>query len=190
MSDEFAEVAGDGVDVPRDAPFVVVEDGDKSLGSVRQVVQGLKGNAVGQCGVADDGHYVFIAAATVTRRANSERSRKSGARMSGAVAVMLALGAHRKAAQAPRAADGAKAVPPVGQQFVHIDLMAYVPDKFVLRRLESVMERDGQLDHAQIRAEMAAIPGQAFDEFQANLLRQLLELLQCQFLDLRERDDH
>src|SRR6266478_124256 len=190
MSDEFVEIAGNGADVLRDAPLVVVQDGDKTLGSVRQVVQCLKGNAVGQCGVADDGHHVFIAAAPVTRGANSERSRKSGARMSGAVAVMLALGTHRKAAQAPRAADRAKAVPPVGQQFVHIDLMAYVPDKFVLRRVEDVMQRDGQLDHAQIRAEVAAIPGQALDEFQANLFRQLLKLLQCQFLDLRRRAHH
>ena len=55
------------------------------------------------------------------------------------------------------------AVAPAGEDLVRIGLMADVPDDPVLRRIEDVMQRDGQFDDAEARAEMAAGDGNGVD---------------------------
>ena len=88
----------------------------------------------------------------VARRRHAERGGKRRARVARAVAIVLAFRAQRKAVQAVRGADGVEPVFAAGQQLVDIDLMADVPDKFVLGRVENRVQRDGQFDHAEIRA--------------------------------------
>jgi hypothetical protein len=57
-------------------------------------------------------------------------------------AAILAQARHRLAAS--------------GQDLVGIGLMADIPDQLVARGVENGMECDGQLDHAQCRAQMPA----------------------------------
>ena len=76
--------------------------------------------------------------------------------MGGAERVVFALRALGEAGQAAALAQGADAVAPAGEDLVRIGLVADVPDQAVLRRVEDVVQRDGQLDHAQAGAEMAA----------------------------------
>ncbi len=104
--------------------------------------------------------------------------------MTRAEAVVLAFRAQHEAVEAIRLADGVEAVAPAGQQLMHIGLVADVEDKAIGRRIENGVQRDGQLDHAQIRPEMAAGLGQNGDEFVANLLGQLGKLLHRYFFDI------
>ncbi len=122
--------------------------------------------------------------------AHAERGRKRRAGVPGAVAIVLAFGAQSEAIQAVRRADGVKAIFASGEQFVDVNLMADIPDEFVLRRAENTMQRKGQLDHAEVRPKMAAVLRQHRDQLVADFFRQLMKLLQRQFLDVLWFTDH
>jgi hypothetical protein len=182
VRDDLVQVAGDGADVLVDAPLVVVEDADEFFRGGRNVVQRLVGNAVGQRGIAEDAHHVFVRALLVAGGAHAERRGKGGARVARAVAVVRTLGAQGKAVQAVRLADRVEAVLAAGEQLVDVALVAHVPDKLVLGRAEDLVQRDGQFDDAEVGAEMAARLGEGLDEFLADVRRQLLALFQRELL--------
>ncbi len=60
--------------------------------------------------------------------------------------------------------DGVQQFAPPGQHLVRIGLVTDVPDQPVIRRIEHVVQRDGQLDRAQARGEMAAPRADALDQ--------------------------
>ena len=190
MGDEPVEVGGDGADVLGNAPFIVVEDADELLRRVRDVVHRFERNAVGQGGIAKDRHHVFIAAALVAGGADAQGGGKRGAGVRRAVAIVLALRAQGEPAQAARAANGVKAALAAGQQLVDVNLVAHVPEKLVLGRVEDVMQRQRQLHHAEVRSHVPAVLGQHGDEFMPDLLGQLLQLIQRQLLDVRRAVHH
>ncbi len=70
---------------------------------------------------------------------------------------MNALRAEREAIQTIRGADGVKTVLAPGQNLVDIALVADIPDKLVFGRVKYRVQRDGQLDDPEVRAEMTAI---------------------------------
>ena len=58
-----------------------------------------------------------------------------------------------------------------------------------MRRFENAVQRDRQLDHAEIRTEMAAGLRQDFDQFVTHFLRELRKILFAQRLDVGRRTD-
>ena len=70
----------------------------------------------------------------------------------------------------------ADAVAPAGQDLVRIGLMADVPQQPVARRVEDRMDRDGQFDHAQRRAQMAAGDRDRIDGLGPQLVGELTQL--------------
>ena len=96
--------------------------------------------------------------------------------MGGAERVVLALGTTREAGQAAALADGAHAVASPREDLVRIGLMADVPDQPVAGRVEGVVQRNGELDHAESGAEMAAGDGNGIDRFLTQLIRELPQL--------------
>ena len=127
---------------------------------------------------------MLVAAPQIARRGHAERGGERRARMAGAVAIVLAFGAEQEAVEAVGLADGVEAVAASGKKLVDIGLVADVEDEIVRRRVEDAMKRDGQLDHAQIRPEMAARLGQNGDEFLAYFLGQDGEFVQREFFDV------
>ena len=97
--------------------------------------------------------------------------------MAGAERVVLALGALAEARQAAGLAQRADAVAAAGQDLVRIGLMTDIPDQPVGRRVEHVMQRDGELDHAEAGAEMAAGHGHRGDQLLSQLFGELLQLV-------------
>ena len=67
------------------------------------------------------------------------------------------------------------AIEPAGKHLVDVALVADVENELVARGSEDAMERDRELDHAEIRAEMAAGLREHFDQLVAHLLRELRE---------------
>ena len=67
-------------------------------------------------------------------------------------------------------AQGTDAVAPAGQDLVRIGLMADIPDQPVVRRVEHVVQRDGELDDAKAGAEMAAGHRDGVDRLGAQLV--------------------
>ena len=77
-----------------------------------------------------------------------------------------------------------KTVFPAREEFMDVGLVAHVPDEFVFRGRENAVQCDGQFHDAQIRAEVTAVTGESGDEFMADFLRQQLQLVQLEFLDV------
>ena len=63
-----------------------------------------------------------------------------------------------------------------GQDLVGIGLMTYVPHQPVVRRIEDMMQRDCELDHAKACAEMASSGRHSVDHHLPHLARELFQL--------------
>ena len=101
--------------------------------------------------------------------------------MRGAERIVFALGALGEAGQAAALAQRADAVAPAGEDLVRIGLVADVPDQPIIRRVEDIMQRNRQLDHAEPGAEVTAGDRDSVDR----LLPQFVgKLAQLAFLEL------
>ena len=175
---DLVEVARDGSDVAIDAPLVVVEDDDEFFRLLVGVVQRLVGHAAGERRVARDGDDVLVRSAEVTRDCHAERRTHGGARVACAVAVVLTLGAEQESVQALVLPDGLESLAASGENLVDVALVRDVEDELVLRRAEDAVQRDAQLDDAEVRPEMAAdgcriVVGHHADEFVPHFLGEL-----------------
>ena len=65
--------------------------------------------------------------------------------------------------------------------------MADVEDEPVLGRVENAMQRDRELDHAEIGPEMSAGLGENLDQLVAHFLRELRQILFPERFDVRRR---
>ena len=90
--------------------------------------------------------------------------------------VVFALGALGEAGEAAAHAQRADAVAPPGENLVRIGLMADVPDDAVARRVEQVVQRDGQLDDAEPCPEVAAGDRDGVDRLLAQFVGDLTKL--------------
>ena len=104
--------------------------------------------------------------------------------MRGAERVVFALAAPREAREAAPLAQGADAVAPAGDDLVRIGLVADVPDQPVARRVEHVVQRHRELDHAQPGAEMAAGDRHRRDRLLAQFVGELAQLVGLQPTDI------
>ena len=89
---------------------------------------------------------------------------------------MLAFGPQHKSVQSTGLADGLETVFAASEQLMYIALMAYVEDETVFGRIKHIVHGQGELDDAQIWADVSACLGNALDESLADLLRQSLQL--------------
>ena len=103
--------------------------------------------------------------------------------------VVFALGAPGEAGKAAALAQRADAVAAAGQDLVRIGLVADVPDQPVVRRVEDVVQRDGQLDDAEAGAEMAAGDRDRVDRLLPQLVGELLQLVVLKRAQIRRRLD-
>src|SRR5882672_10125692 len=76
-----------------------------------------------------------------------------------------------------------------GQDLVRVGLVADVPDQAIAGRIEDVMDRGGQLDHAEAGAEMAAGHRHRVDGFLPQFVGDLLHLLDLELAKVVGRVD-
>jgi len=93
VGNEFVQVGRDGAYVLGYAPFIVIQDGNEAAGGMRDVVEGLEGDAVGEGGVTEYADDMLVAAAQVSGGRDNERGREGSARVASSVTVVLTLGA-------------------------------------------------------------------------------------------------
>ena len=103
--------------------------------------------------------------------------------------VVFAFRALGETAQASALPQGSDPVAPTGQDLVRVGLMADVPDDAVGRRIENVVQRDRQFDHAETSAEMAARHRDRADGFGAQFLGELSEIALFQLAQIGGRAD-
>src|SRR6267378_8636160 len=100
-----------------------------------------------------------VLAAIARRDRHAERSRYRGRGMGRAKGVVHRLAAAGKARYAACLPQLAHSLASPGQDLVWIGLVTDVPHDPVLRRIEHVMQRDRQLDRAQVGTQMTPGPG-------------------------------
>jgi hypothetical protein len=184
VGDDAVEVAGDGADVAVDGPLVVVEDNDHAFGLLGDVVDGFERDSVGKGCVSGDGDDVLFAAGEVSGDGHAEGGGEGGAGVTGAEAVVLALGAQHEAVESAGLADGCHAVQPPGENLVDVGLVTDVENEFVFGGVEDGVQGQGELDDAEVGAEVPAGLGQGLNEELANLLGEFGHLREVQELQI------
>src|SRR5215472_14778566 len=91
--------------------------------------------------------------------------------------VIGALGAFGEARQASALTQGANAAAPPGQDLVRVGLVTDVPNQPVMRGIEHIMERHGELDHPQTGTEMPAGDRHRADGLAPQLVRKRFEVV-------------
>src|SRR5437867_8936515 len=119
------------------------------------IVERFVADSAGERSVARDYDNVFIATAQIAPNSHAEPSGKRRAGMTGAVAIVFAFRAQKKTVKSPELAHRGKTIESPGKHFVDIALMAHVHNKAVARRIEHTVQRNGQLDHTEIRSQMS-----------------------------------
>ena len=178
------EMRRHGADRRGDRHVVVVQHHDQPAAQRAGIVHRLVGHAGAHGAVADHRHDMVVAAGEVARHRHAQAGRDRGRGMGGAERVVLALAAPREARQAVFLAQGADAAAPAGDDLVRIGLVADVPDQPVARRVEHVVQRHRELDHAQPGAEMAAGDRDGRDRLLAQLVGELAQLVGLQPTDV------
>src|SRR5262249_14895855 len=158
---------------------------DQALGGVLDIVERFKRHTAGERRVADDGQNLFIGARMIAARRHAERRGKGGTRVTRAETIVRTLFTQREAHGAARLANLGKLLAASGEKLVDINLMADVPNETILGRAEDAVHGDAQLDHAEVRAQVAARLAQHADQFLADLLPERRELLIRQKLHVR-----
>ena len=152
------QVAGEPADRRLVGAAVVVDHDDQPrVARDGDVVERLPGHAAGQRAVADhrdDGTVVLAAQPVGLGHAVGVRQR--GRRVAVLHQVVLGLGPARVARQPAALPQRVELGQPAGQQLVHVGLVPGVEDQLVLGRVEHPVQRDRQLDHAQVGAQVTA----------------------------------
>ena len=76
------------------------------------------------------------------------------------------------------------------EKLVDVNLVTDIPNKFIVRSGEDAVQRQGELNHAKIRPEMATVDSELGDEFVADLLGKAAKLRHCQLLHVRRIIHH
>ena len=174
---DVGELVGQAADGRRVGPSVVVDDDDDPTVARRDVVERLPGHAAGHRAVADDRDDRGVDAAQLVGLGHTVGVRKTRRRVRVLHPVVLGLGLARVPGKPVGLPEPFELRGPSGEHLVHVRLMPGVPHDPVTRRLEDAMERHRQLDHAEVRPEVPAVPRDGIDQPGADLPRQIVELL-------------
>ena len=174
--DQAGEIMGEAPDRRRDRHVVVVEDDDQPVAGHLGIVHRLIGHAGAHRAVADHRDRLARRSGELVGDREAERRRDRGRAVRRPERIIFALAALGEAGEAAAHAQGADPVAPAGQDLVRIALVADVPDQPVPRRVEDMVDGDGELDHAEPGAEMAAGHRDRRDRLGAKLVGELAKL--------------
>ena len=178
LEPDAVEVARQRADVGRDRHAVVVEDHDDRRAEAAGLVDRLERDAAGHRAVADHGDdLAVLAVAAAHRLLDADRVADRGRGVAGAHDVVLGLVDRAERREAAVLADRAELVAAAGEDLVRVGLVADVPEDLVARRVEQRVQRDGDLARAEVGAEVAADLAHRVDQQLAHLLRDLLQLV-------------
>ena len=173
----------------RDRPLVVVQDHEHALAARARVVERLERDARSEARVAD--HRDRVRLGRLVRRAarEAERQADAGACVTGVEQVVLALVGVRESAQPVGHAQLLEALATPGEDLVRIALVADIPHAAIALEVEHVVQRGGELDHAEVRAEVAAGALHGVQQEVAHLGADLRQRLERQALEVGRAGD-
>ena len=163
----------------------MVGEYDLAIGA-GDVVQRLPGHAAGQPAIADNRHDVLGAEkpALLPCLGDAVCVRQRGRCVRVLDNVVDALGAARIPGKPALLTELVELLNATGEHLVDVGLMTGIPDHDVLGRPEDAMQRNGEFDNTEVRAEVAAGRRDFLDEEGPDLLRELRHLLYRQRTDI------
>ncbi len=153
------------------------------------MIQRLEGEPGAHGAIADDGDHAPLLAELRGADRHAERRADRSARVPHAERVEDAFRARGERRQAAFLLDGVQTLAPPGEHLVRIGLVAHVPHDAIDRRVEYVMQGDGELDRAEPGREVAAARRDGLDEEFAQLARQLGQLARRELAQVGGRTD-
>jgi hypothetical protein len=154
------------------AAVVVDHDDHRAVLRGGDVVQRLPGHAPGEGAVADDGHDGTGVTADGEGLGQPVGIGQRRGRVAVLHPVVLALAAARVTGEPAALAEPLEALDPAGQHLVHVGLVAGVEDDRLAGGLEDAVQGDGQLDAAEVGAQVPTGLRDAGDQRVADLGRQ------------------
>jgi hypothetical protein len=169
--------------------FVIVENNDKRRIHRTRIVHGFIGHARRDRTIANyaDNVVIFARQIACDRHAQTGGNRRRGMRR--AESVVFTFRAFRETGKTAAGAQRPDTIAAASQNFVRIGLMADIPDQFVFRGVEHIMQRDRQLHHAEAGAEMAAGNRDRGYRFSSQLVGNLLQVLRVELTQIERRCD-
>src|SRR6266513_4809238 len=105
-----------------------------------------------QCGVARHHDDIFVATSEIASNRHAQSSGERRPRMTRAVAIVFTFGAQKETVEPSELAHRIKTIESPGKHLVDVPLMTDVHDKSVVRRVKDPMQRNRQLNDAEIWA--------------------------------------
>src|SRR5258708_19611043 len=138
---DIGEIFFQGADVGVDAHAIVIQD-DQQVGiRYSGVIHAFEGQACRHRSVPDDGYGLTVRLAFVFGRHRHAQGRADGGgRMSYAKAVILALAAFGKSAQAIIFTIAAEIIAAPRQDLIPLALLAYIPYQLTFATIETVID--------------------------------------------------
>ncbi len=185
-----AQVAGHRPDVRPDRHLVVVEHDDQVLPDLACVAEGLEGHAAGEGSVADHGDDLALGVAPkLLAEKQAQGRRKRGRGVSRVERVVGAFAPFRETAHPVPTPQRGKILPAAGDDLVRVALVTDVPDDLVAGGFEYPVQGQGQLHHAEVRRQVAAVLRDDPDDVAPDLGGEAVELAVGEPFDVLGRID-
>ena len=185
LQPQHGQVVGQPPERRRVTAAVVVDDDHHRPAGRRNVVQRLPAHAAGERAVADHRHHMPVAVAGQLERLGQPVGiRQRRARVARLNPVVFALGPRRITRQPTLFPQRFEVRGATGQHLVHVGLVAGVEDDRVMRRIEYSVQRQRQLDDAEVGAEVATGRGDFVDQKLADLFGQIAQFLMGEVLQI------
>ena len=179
-----AQIAVNAAMVLRDGHIVVVYENNEAAAELSCVIERLERFAAGERAVTDDGDDIAAFALEVAALRQTAGKADRGRGVADGEMVMLALVRIAVAGDVVVVRGVEKSLGSAGQHLVRIGLMRYVEYDFILRRLENIVQSNGRLDEAEVRAAVAAVAAELFDECAADFAAQRLQLIERELFNV------
>ena len=187
--DQAGEIMAHRADRRGDGHVIVVEDDNQPATDMTGIIHRFIGHAGRHRAIADDRDHIAVLVLEVAPHGKAERGRNGGRGMGRTERVVFAFRALGKAGQAAGLAQGADTVAATGQDLVRIALVSDIPDQRVGGGVEDVVERRGQLDHAETGTQMPAGDRDSVNGFGPHFIGQRLEPVERQVFQVCRRID-
>ena len=184
---QLGQIAIQATVVFGDGLVVIVDDDDQVAVELGGIVKALKRQAARKRAVANDGDDVIRVTRQVACVGKATAQAHRGRGVTHGKQVMLGLvgiGKARGLAKALRVDIGVRAP---GQRLVCVGLVRHVKDNLVGGGVKHAMERNRELNDAQVGGNVSADSGGAFEDGVANLVAELRELGAIKSLDVLGR---
>ena len=178
------EIGGQPANGRRDGHVVVVEDHDQPVAGLFGIVHRFIGHAGAHRAVTDHGDAAPRAVLHLVGHGKAQRSRNRGRAVRSTERIVFAFRALGEAAEPAALAQGADTVAAPGQDLVRIALVPDVPHQLVFRRIENIVDRRGQFDHAQTRSQMATGLADRVDHFGTQFVGELPQLVLAELAEI------